>query len=480
MSDWQWEYFKRYINDGHFHVRESNCLAFPIESIFIKRNETLDLIIETKCRDGVKSIAASYPPRTIFQNLDTAILENPTGFLVNISGVTVKESKTDLVLKEDNTNELLHESASIHKIFSQIKEKSEGEYQIEWLANVDGKHYMWPDFIDDEIESTYRRIICKNKIPLILEKNKKSIGGRRACVHFSVDGYELYLVTCEDVPFEEEKMPGFILYKGVPSEKIREKIRICASFVFGRPFVYLGHTIFDSNWQVVSFEAISPYNDMEGGAFRLITFPPSPLSKRFLNEIDREIFSHMVNSFYKKYDECNFRHISWLYWHSVCAPLHRAAADFGATLEQIQKPFISVYKIQTTVVESKDWETMKNDLLKVILESSINEDERKILRNRICSNLNRSPPDKVAKKFLKKLKITLSGLENKAWLQRNKSAHGSEPGDDDYTDVLENTKILRILCNRMMLSIAEASAHYFDYNTIDIPVRDLKEPIGGR
>lgn len=473
MKDWQWESFEKYINEEHFNIRESDCLAFPTESIFIKRNRMLDLVIETKCREGVKSISASYPPGTIRQSLDNAILESSSGCLVNLSGIVIKEMKINLVIKEDNTNELLHEYASVHKIFCQMKKENEGKYLIEWLGNVDDMHYKLPDLIDEEIESTQRMILGKNRNILILEASKKEFGGRWGCINFSVDGYELYLGVCKNSSLEKEKMPGFILYKGVPSKEVREKIRICASFVFGRPFIYLGHTIFDYNWQAVSFEAISPYNDMEGRAFDLITSPPAPLWDTHKNWINREKFSYMVNAIYKKYDECDFRHVSWLYWHAISAPLHMAGADFGATIEAIYKPF----NLSQTLMPEDIWNSLKDHLLKAIAEKNIAKEDLSILVNRIKSNLNQAPKDIVAKKFLATLNISLSDLEGKAWLQRNKGAHGGVPNNENYIDAFKKTKILQVLCNRMVLSITDASNNYIDYHTVNFPIKHLQEPI---
>ncbi len=204
MSNWEWEIFKYYINGEHCSISQSNCLSSPIESLVIKRDKNLDLIIETKCKPGVEKISVSYPPGTVCQSIDNAVLKNLSGNLINISGIIMSGWKTDTVL---------HEYASIHKIFSQIKKESEGEYLIEWLVNVDNKYYMWPDLIDEEVESTHRRIFSKDKIALTLETRKKSRGGYRGCVNFSVDGYELYLGVCKDIELEEQKMPGFILYK---------------------------------------------------------------------------------------------------------------------------------------------------------------------------------------------------------------------------------------------------------------------------
>ena len=135
------------------------------------------------------------------------------------------------------------------------------------------------------------------------------------------------------------KCQGFVIYNGIPSEGIKSKIRSALSFACC-PLIHLGHSTFNSKWQLVSFKSISAYT-MDGKAFKLPTLPPAPLFEQFQNELNREKFSQMVNAFYEKYDDYNLGHVSWLYWHSVSAPIHIAAVHFGQHLNSYTKSICS-------------------------------------------------------------------------------------------------------------------------------------------
>ncbi len=121
---------------------------------------------------------------------------------------------------------------------------------------------------------------------------------------------------------------------------------------------------------------------------------------------------------------------------------------------------------------------MKDNLLKVVAEKNIDKETLNILVNRINCSLNQAPKDIITKKFLATLNITLSDLEKRAWSQRNTGAHGGIPEKEDYIKALKKTKILQILCNRIILSITNASNNYIDYYTVNFPTKNLQEPIG--
>jgi hypothetical protein len=348
MFDWEWEIFDRFINEGNFEILKSSHLALPIKSFCVKRDKNLDIMIDTVCEPNVKSKIIPYPVGSVFKSENTIQFKSGDLLVTAIGGELLKWHSS---MDTKNNTHHQNESASIHKIKCAIKEESQSKYVIEWLANIDDSHHIWPGITNEKINTVHSRQLQINEKTFSITGKRSLSGGSKNCLNVSIDGIDLYLSTCENLIFEKSKKPGFIVYDGFPSEEARRKIRECIAFVLGFPLVYLGHTVFNTNWQLVSFEAISPHNDMDGKAFNLAgAFPIAPLSKRLIgnsktpNLIDYQIVSDMVNAIYSKYDEYQLRHFFWLYWHAACAPNPIQAVSFGAALE--------AYVINSTVYPS--------------------------------------------------------------------------------------------------------------------------------
>ncbi|MGO9016175.1 MAG: hypothetical protein ACLQF0_14495 [Dissulfurispiraceae bacterium] len=474
MVVWKWEIFDSFLNEGLFSLTKAGSLYSPVNKFTIKRDEDLNIFIDTVSNHDTTTCSVNYPPGTVRSNIDSIEFENKSGIKAIAYGV---QPLTNSRSMNETGTCYRHEKASIQNLECIVTNLSEGQYLIEWLVNVDDSYYIWPDSLDEEVEVLSNRIFCKNGSSLLLTSSEKTSSFSWKCVNISVDGQELYFGVCNKVAVSDEKMPGFVIYNGTPSEEIRSKIRLALSFAFGRPFIHLGHSIFNSKWQLVSFKSISAYT-IDGKAFKLLTLPPSPLYEKFGNELNREKFSRMVNAFYKKYDDYNLGHVGWLYWHSVSAPIHIAAVHFGATFEAIQNAFVaangSLFK--TSVLEKTAWESLQKDILEVVRSKSINGDLLKIINNKIAS-LNQKPQSVLTEEFLGALNLQLSNIESLAWKQRNRAAHGSMTKEQDYIDLIKEVKLLKVLCHRVLLCITNGSDDYIDYYSIGFPIKKLQNSI---
>ncbi len=123
---------------------------------------------------------------------------------------------------------------------------------------------------------------------------------------------------------EDKSDASRIIYRGCPTEEVRNKIRGCISFVFGLPIVYLGHTEYSENWDVVFCKSMDGFS-VGGLALELQPLPPYPIYSKYYNVLDPELFSNAVNSIYKRYDLLNLSKILWQYWYAVCSPTHSSA-----------------------------------------------------------------------------------------------------------------------------------------------------------
>jgi hypothetical protein len=205
---------------------------------------------------------------------------------------------------------------------------------------------------------------------------------------------------------------------------------------------------------------------------------PAPLfeSERFINELNKEKFSHIVNAFYNKYDDYKLGVVSWLYWHAISAPDHIAAVHFGATFEFIQRVFLKAneHLFETSLLDNSVWGSLQKDIMQLIASRGV---DTTIIGNKIQS-LNQKPQSVLTEEFMDKLGIKLSSLELNAWKQRHVAAHGPALREPDYVRLIKEVKLLKVLCNRVLLSITEGSDSYVDYYSIGFPIRKLQVPIG--
>lgn len=106
----------------------------------------------------------------------------------------------------------------------------------------------------------------------------------------------------------------------------------------------------------------------------------------------------------------------------------------------------------------------------------ISDQTKKILQNKI-SGLNSKPQSVLLDEVLSKLGLTLSQLEQVAWKRRHAAGHGNYAKLEDFKRLIMETKLLRLRFNRMVFAITKASDTYYDYYTLNRPIRRLRDPI---
>jgi hypothetical protein len=192
----------------------------------------------------------------------------------------------------------------------------------------------------------------------------------------------------------------------------------------------------------------------------------------------------MVNALWSKYDELQFGNLNWAYWHAVCAVPSMAAAHFGAAIEALQRAYMRKHPEavnQRLVPDKEVARFLRQGMLDVLAHASLNDEVRRILRDRI-SNFNQSPWQVVAGRFLDHIRIALAEEEKDALRHRNFAAHGNAGDDVDPLRTVRAFQLLRIMFNRILLRITDASDRYYDYCTYDhqlkhFPERDLGDPV---
>lgn len=486
-NNWEWECFEKWITKESFVVTDFGPLAGSVSEFSIRRDENLNLILNTTSINAPKQ--TSYiSPGTVWIPSDQVKFENSLlNYSVIAHGVIQTSRSDSLILSESERSErsVTKETSSLTALEGILVPHSEPHFIIEWIENMGGS-FIWPHSLSDLTLIEKRRTLRSpnGEIVLISKTGFEGLPQRTSncCAHISVDGFELFVGTLQGLKPSNIKKPGFILYKGNLNEELRTKIRECLSFSLGIYFIYLGFTAFDEHWTPISFRALSA-EALRNNDHRCLAILPGPLGNRFEWEINPEQLQKIVVGLYSKYDTYQLQSAFWSYWHAVAAPVHMAAAHFGAAIEALQNTYISHHKtsFNKTILNKDLWSTLYGKIIEFISTLNNLGEDKQIFLNKL-QNLNHAPQSVLMSRFLDSIGIRIGEVENSAWNYRNRGAHGGSVNSDNAIKVIRENKALRILMNRIILAITNGNTQYYDYYSIGTPTRgtptrELKEPI---
>ena len=466
--------FENLLENGLFDVLEAGPLNTPVKGLTLERDTDHKLILTTESEGIPFLYRQKHPVGTVRENKDAVLLKHVNGYDIKIGGVI----SYNLSFKDHSDQVGLTQEKSTAQFIEAILKQEEAVYIVDWLENVHKGVFVWPDCVEEKTDKNHTLTIGKGDSRVVISRQTSPSSLNRSAIFVKLGTIEFYLVW---VKSEEKRVnSGYILYLSDVDEDERKKVRNCLSFVLGRPLITKGHSAFNSDWQLISFQSISPYT-MNGQAFSIPSLPPTCLAERSLNEVDRDIFNKLVNAVYQHYDDFGFGHLMWQYWHAIVAPIHISAVYFGGCIEVLLKTYAkrSENKIKHTLLPKKTWSSIAQKLKEILDESKLPPDVLQILTNKIDSGLNQAPQGKVNEKALQLLSIQLSEIENEAWTQRNKAAHGAASDYSDPIKLIRDIKILKVLFHRIILRIIGVDT-YIDYYSIRHPRKAILEPIGGK
>ena len=368
------------------------------------------------------------------------------------------------------------ETSSIHSLRWTSQGASEPRYVIEWVENMSGS-FVWPHFDDITKTGEERRKLHSPEGEVVLSRPINSNGGSRSCVHIVIEGMELFIGESR-TKAEHIAKPGFILYVGTPDEDTRSKIRDCLSFCLGNFLVYLGDTTFDSEWTPVTFNARSGHALVEN-APKLSGWQPAPLGLQYKYEITPELLGRMASSLYRIYDIYRLQSIFWSYWHALAAPVHMAAAHYGAAIEALQNVFFKASSSTThnKIIEDKlAWKDLCEKVSACITDANLSEAAKKMLINK-ARNLNFAPQSVIMERFFAAMDLEIGTVESAVWKNRNRAAHGGGTDTDNGIHLIRGNKVLLIMVNRILLALGDGSDLYYDYYSLERPTIRLTEEI---
>ncbi|UOB58397.1 hypothetical protein MRS60_29965 [Burkholderia pyrrocinia] len=472
MKVWEWECLTAYLSTCS--VVEYGPLYGPIKQFKLTRDEDLKLVLETVSATESSSKAQPILTGTVQMSVEEVRFAGYSGDAAVARGVVPYSLSHSHGTSPSDS--LKTEQSQVHIVEWTAAGERGTAHTIQWLENMPD-HFIWPHSANrkstDEKTVKYRG----DGLDIELNDSSDSEGFSRSCVHLSLSGLEFFVVKVQGLDIDGIRSPGFVIYKGSPSDEDQAKIKDILSFCLGQFLVDLGFTYFDSHWRPVYFKARSAHT-MHGSAFKLITLPPTLLSSRSYNEIDKDMLEGMMKALWNIYDLFDLQSVLWAYWHAVAAPAHIAAVHYGAAIESLQRKYAEQQgtKFRTTLLDASPWKTLSTQIENLISDSN-SDDKTKALLIRKIQSLNFAPQSTVMERFLVELGIEGGAVELSAWNKRNRAAHGSKIPEDKFVEIIRDNKALMILLNRILLAISGASGQYCNYYTVGHPVSALAAPI---
>ncbi|MEL5244880.1 hypothetical protein PTR67_07380 [Serratia nevei] len=485
MKNTEWEFIDDLQNRYNTLLRNDSEIE-NITSYILERGENLELIceftsdnIESRPLSKLQSRRDKHPAGTV--RIDDSEIDFGSNYSpdnkITLSGMISLGRTTTISISGSSRTK---ETCRIHRIKSNHEKKNKTAFLIEWVVNLNMSPYIWPNSLMTERRTKTTKTFSSTDHSITLSDDKEQSGLSSKCCHIKIQGFNIYFGVAEESKLNNTQHPGFIFYEGSPDSEFRTKVRQALSFILGRNILYLGNSELDEKLYLVGFEAQTP-NSMGGLFIKNPSPPPSRLmrndSQGFFS--DEHVINYMVEKFVLNYDKYDLNHVSWLYWHAVIAPAHLKAVCFGATLESTQKKFIEKNEVsfKHSLVDKKLWRDIAKSLHEIINKNEyIDERSKKTLLNKI-SNLNSTPQSLLTENFFEVLGLRLGDKEKKAYSRRNDAAHGNKTPDDNFIDLIRDSKLLHILCNRVLISILALTDNYTDFYTLGHPFRKLSEPV---
>jgi len=330
-------------------------------------------------------------------------------------------------------------------------------------------------FVYDKSSKEIDRELCilnlDDGVKIINRKSHSRSHGSYASIILDEKKYYLYM--------RDES--AFILteYNSERNRSDWQKILNCISFAFGRYFTLLGRSIFNENWQRNISQEFSAYTE-KGALCHDISSQPSPLGRLndngtiSLNLIDSDRLSRFISNMLRLYDEYNFDYLTFVYFYGYHMPVHLSPVIYAAAVEALMGRIGA--KISSNVIDDKPKVRLIRKNFKQLIDyCELSDNQKSDLKGNI-DRINFRPIKEQIRIFCEREGLVFSDIEKTAWNRRNSIAHGRFEDQRDIQSTIKDVRILRILMVRVMLSLFDDDWCYFDYSSLNFPIRIIKDP----
>ncbi len=469
MSIWKWDPFEEFLCKTQLRAEANEFNLTSDVNLSLKRDSDYKIELHATGPARGSKPTKTLPLGTIYRNESQILLQSHLG---QISLHSVHHSNSNTSISRHSTTT---DTFSIEKMCFMSSSDRLPEYTVEHVANLPD-HYIWPD--SNNFSSKTQNLMKFGAIPdLEISSGASSKSASYNCIHIKINDEDVIIGKEKDA--KNVKNSGYIFFRGHPPEQFRRLIRDALSFAFGFQIIYFGYTSLTFTGSIIALEAITPHT-MGGRAWQSSGSPPAPITSMDgrSNQLDKLLVQRIVQGFVSNSSKYNIANIPWRLWYAEAAAYFMKPAYYGALIEGIQKAYLddNTNNIDRTIIKKASFKKHKRFIEKYIKKVCNCEHEIKLFTDKL-NNSNVAPQKILASRFFSHLGLSLGNLENNAWNKRNDAAHGNSIADDDVINYMRDTKILRIILNRVILHLTDASEFYVDEYTIGHAVRRLSDQI---
>ena len=150
----------------------------------------------------------------------------------------------------------------------------------------------------------------------------------------------------------------------------------------------------------------------------------------------------------------------------------------SAAIEAIQKKYIDNQgaSFNNLIIAKNEYRLIKRAVLVAMKEFDLTPEDARTFINKL-HNGNVVSLKVRSQRFFNYIDLDMGNAETIAWQRRNDAAHGNELVDGDYISLIRDTKILKLILNRIVLKITGASNEYTDYYSLNFPIKNIKSGV---
>lgn len=471
MSLWEWDLCLKLIPKLHLKLDESARLPETIDEFSFARAANHQLMLVAKSKNGARPQDSKPRVGEVYRSEDSVPMQSAYG-KGRISGLKRIRSVTNIQGVGGYSRTDSYELQDISFDFSAGKEVL---HTIDYVANIP-RSYIWLGNHEELLIST-KRASYAGEPPIIFEVEEAKASYKSSSIRIRVGGYDLVIGKYE-ASDEDAQSPGYILYQGNPDGETRKQIRYSLSFAFGSPLVFFGSASFCKEGRPTSLLSVSAQT-VNGRAWDIVGMPPAPITVDGTeNVLDAGKVQRVAQGIKEIGELYGINVLCWRLWYAESAAYFMRPAYYGAFIEGIQKRYLegNEEKISHTIVDRNVYKPVRKRIERLLTKLALDSEADGMFRSKL-NNGNSAPQKVVSQRFYATLNLELGRTELDAWNKRNDAAHGNEISEAMLISFIRETKVLKVILNRILLRLTAGSDEYIDYFTYGHPSRLLAIPI---
>ncbi len=251
------------------------------------------------------------------------------------------------------------------------------------------------------------------------------------------------------------------------------------SWILGRQLLYVGHTAYTESGQLCDAIAQAPYSPHPRLTCLTSCNAPVLLGADQRRLEAPNVLSDLTSAYVKHRDTYSLDLALYHIWTASTVACEQSVVLYLMALEAIVNRWFehSGSVSRGMILSENDFDEIKGVFEDALKSSSVNQTHIKRIIPRF-NRLNELGATQKLFTFFNEIALPISEYDKSVINCRHRFAHGARYSNS-IEPLLEASRALATLLNRVILKLVGFSGEYIDYSTIGFPSRTLDEPMGG-